>query len=200
MGYHPTVTDIVYFIGDSVKDCVASILLDCIYNQAIGVVCITDMPRFTMEICAELDGIGSITTPQDYPWYILLRCGNCGERTEKPAVIRDSDEVEGIRGAKVSLKITCKLCGRVNDVKILPGKCSYTSDISPEWGPFLHLECRGTEPLEVQLADDEPLKVLGHEGFEFEEAFIEDGEFYSYDEKLNTEASITEYRSRIVKG
>lgn len=158
------------------------------------------MPKFTFEISAQLDGVGSIEVPEDYPWHIMLGCGNCGEKTEKAVVIRESDEVEGIRGAKVSLKISCKLCSRVNDVKILPGKGMYTSEDAPEWGALLHLECRGTEPIQVLLADDMPLKIVGMEGFEFDEAFIQDGEFYSYDEKLNAEASITEYKSQIVKG
>lgn len=158
------------------------------------------MPKFTFEISAQLDSIRSITTPEDYPWHLILGCGNCGERTEKPVVISTSDVVEGIRGAIVSLKISCKLCARVNDVKILSDKFSYTADNAPGWAQMLQMECRGTEPLEVTLADDVPLKVTGVEGFEFEEAFVADGEFYSYDEKLNTEASITEFKGRIVKG
>lgn len=158
-----------------------------------------DMPKYMLEISAELDGVGSIAVPEDYAWHIVLGCGNCGEKTEKPVVVRSSDRVEGIRGATVNLKISCKLCSRVNDVKILEGKGVYTSDNAPDWAGILKLECRGTEPIEVLLADDEELEIVGLEGFEFDEAFIQDGEFYSYDEKLNTEASITEYKSRIVK-
>lgn len=158
------------------------------------------MPKFTFEISAQLENIGSVSTPEDYPWHIVFGCGNCGERTQKPVVISSSDEVEGIRGAIVSLKISCKLCDRVNDVKILSDSFSYTSEDAPEWKPFLQLECRGTEPLYAVLAADVPLQMKGKEGFAFEEAFIADGEFYSYDETLNTEASVTEYKGRFVKG
>lgn len=157
------------------------------------------MPKFILKVSAQLDGVGSISVPEDYPWHIFFGCGNCGEKTEKPIVISESDEVEGIRGAMVNLKISCKLCARVNDVKLLPNGHKYTADNSPDWAPLLEMECRGTEPIQVLLADDVPLDIVGLEGFEFDDAFIVDGEFYSYDEKLNTEASVTEFKSRIVK-
>lgn len=158
------------------------------------------MPKFTMQISAQLDGVSSISVPDDYPWYMRFGCGNCGEKTQKPVVISESDEVEGIRGANVNLKISCKFCGRVSDVRILPTKFKYTAEDSPDWASFLQVECRGNEPIEIGFADDVPLKMEGAEGFEFEEALLEDGEFYSYDEKLNKEASVTEFSMKIVKG
>lgn len=157
------------------------------------------MPKHILEVCAQLDGVKSISVPQDYPWYVFLSCCNCGEKTQKPVVISESEKVEGIRRAVVNLKISCKLCMRVNEVKLLPADHKYTADQSPEWAPFLEMECRGIEPVQVLLADDVPLDIVGLEGFEFEDAFIADGEFYTYDEKLKTEASVTEFKSRIVK-
>lgn len=158
------------------------------------------MPKFKLEISAHLDGVKSISAPPDYPWHIILLCGKCGEKTEKPVVVSDSDQVEGLRGAVVNLRISCKLCKRASDLKILKSQLCYTIEECPEWGALLELECRGSEPLKVLLADDVPLKMEGLEGFVFEDAFIEDDEFFSYDEDLNTEASVTEFTSRIVKG
>jgi hypothetical protein len=161
------------------------------------------MPKFSVEVQAQLSGISSVSVPKseavDYPWYVALLCGSCGERSEKPVVVSASDEVEGIRGGNVSLKISCKLCKRVNDLTILPGESSYTAEVSPGWKEFLSIEARGTEPTEVALADDVPLSIKGLEGFEAEDAFISDGEFYGYDEKLSAEMVVTEWKMRVVK-
>jgi Eukaryotic protein of unknown function (DUF866) len=161
------------------------------------------MPKFSLQVQAQLSGISSISVPEseesNYPWHILLLCGSCGERSEKPVVVSASDEVEGIRGGNVGLKISCKLCKRVNDLTIIPGESCYTADDSPGWKNFLSLEARGTEPSEIALADDAPLSIKGMEGFEAEDAFILDGEYYGYDEKLGNEMVATEWKMRIVK-
>lgn len=157
------------------------------------------MPKFAIQVSAQLAGVSSFATPEDYPFHLVLGCGSCGERTSKPIVISDDDEVEGIRGAVVNLKISCKLCDRVNDVTLIKGPRIYSVSEAPEFATLLELECRGTEPLELHLADDVPLIIKGLDGFLFEDAFIRDGEFYSYDEKLKTEASITEFKTKVVK-
>lgn len=158
------------------------------------------MPKFVLQLSAQLQGVSSFATPSEYPWHVTLGCGNCGEKTGKPVVLSSADHVEGIRGATVNMRITCKLCSRVNDVKVIEEGKPYTSENAPEWGSFVVVECRGLELLDVAFADDVPLTILGAEGFVFEDAFIEDGEFYGYDEKLSAEASITELRTRVVRG
>lgn len=137
--------------------------------------------------------------PDDYPWHLQLICGNCGEKPNKPIVIMKNDTVEGIRGASVQLRMTCKLCKRLNDVKIISDAFRYTKDDVPNWSPLLTLECRGIEPTGLTLADDTALDIAGEDGFKFEDAFIEDGEFFGWDDKHNVEASITEFRIRAIK-
>lgn len=158
------------------------------------------MPKFTLEMSAQLDNIASLQTPEDYPWRLQFGCGNCGEKTAKPLVVMSSDLVEGIRGAQVNLKYTCRLCDRVNDIKLLEENIQYEAETAPEWAPILRLECRGTEPLAVEMSDTVPLEIIGVSGFSFEDSILDDGEFYGYDEKEKTEASITEFQTRIVKG
>lgn len=157
------------------------------------------MPRFVVNVSAELQNIESIKTPEDYPWYVSFVCGNCGERPPKPIVLRSSETVEGIRGASVNLRMTCKFCDRANDVAILSEDMEYTSSNAPEWGPLLKIECRGIEPIDVTLADDVPLEIIGTDGFVFEDAFIQDGEYFGWDEKNKVEASITEFRLKVDK-
>lgn len=162
------------------------------------------MPKFRLEVQAQLQGVSSFSIPTEeadsYQWFISLLCGSCGEKTAKPVVVAREDEVEGIRGASVSLKISCKLCSRVSDLTIQNSvKSKYTSGDSPNWASFLDLEARGIEPVAITMNEDTPLSVKGTEGFEAEDAFIVDGEFYGFDEKLSCEMSITEFASRIVK-
>lgn len=157
------------------------------------------MPRFRVEVSTQLENIESIQAPEDYPFFIHLLCGNCGEKTNKPVVLTKNDEVEGIRKGAVNLKRTCKLCKRISDVKIISDQMTYSEADCPGWAPFLILECRGNEPSEVMLSDDVPLLVSGTDGFQFDDVIIEDNEFYGWDEKRNVEASITEFQIRIVK-
>lgn len=158
------------------------------------------MPKFVLEVRAQLQGVKSVAVCDDsYPWYFSLRCGSCGEETSKPVVISRSDDVEGIRGSSVGMKISCKLCKRTNDLTILPGSSIYSSSDAPSWKPFLEVEARGTEPIAIELNDEVPLSTLGENGFSAEDVIISDGEFYGYDEDLSQEMSITEFESRIVK-
>lgn len=159
------------------------------------------MPKFSVQVQAHLHGVKSVAVPSenaaDYPWHISLRCGSCGEATERPVVVSRSDQAEGIRGATVSLKISCKLCRRVNDLTVLPSESVYTSEDSPNWKDFLTLEARGVEPLDVELADNFDLSITGENGFQAEEAQIVDGEFYGYDENLGKEMTVTDWKMRV---
>ncbi|KAI0561128.1 hypothetical protein FGB62_92g022 [Gracilaria domingensis] len=155
------------------------------------------MPKFSLQISAQLSNITSVEPPEDYPWHLILQCTSCGERTSKPVVLSTAEEVEGIRNAVVNLRLTCKLCGRVNDVKILK-QHTYLEEKAPDWGELLTFECRGLQPVEWIIADDVPLEILASGG-PLEDGFIEDGEFYGYDEKLGDEASVTEMKKRFEK-
>lgn len=154
----------------------------------------------SVEVSAQLENVSSISTPEEYPWHLKLRCSNCGEVAEKPVVVSASDNVEGIRGASVSVKINCKFCKRVNDLKIVREDFSYTDDMAPAWKPFLQVDCRGVQPVEWTPASDVPLVILGSEGFKCDDSFIEDGEYYGYDENMKTDVAVTELKVRIVKG
>ncbi|PXF48377.1 hypothetical protein BWQ96_01837 [Gracilariopsis chorda] len=155
------------------------------------------MPKFSLQVSAQLTNVTSIKPPDEYPWHLVLQCTSCGEKTSKPVVVSTSDEVEGIRKGVVSLKLTCKLCGRVNDVKLLQ-QGAYTEEASPDWAEILSLECRGLQPLEWIVADDVPMEITSLNG-PLEDGIIEDGEFYGFDEKLGEEANVTELTSKFEK-
>lgn len=155
------------------------------------------MPKFRLLVSAQLTNVTSIKPPEEYPWHLVLQCTSCGEKTSKPVVVSTADEVEGIRKGFVNLKLTCKLCGRVNDVKLLR-QSAYTEEVSPDWAEILSLECRGLQPLEWIAADDVPMEIMSPSG-PLEDGIIENGEFYGFDEKLGEEANVTEMNSRFEK-
>lgn len=156
------------------------------------------MPKLSVEVRGELSGVSSIEAPDDYPYHLVIKCRNCEEESRTPVVVCMKDRVEGIRGASVHLKMTCRMCSRTNDMRLREA-LPYTSEDAPAWKTFLKVECRGLEPVRLHLADDAPLIIKGDSGFAFEDAFIQNGEFYSYDEEQQTEVSITEFETRVVR-
>lgn len=149
------------------------------------------MPKYTVEVSAHLQEIDFIRTPPEYCHSVTLSCGHCGEKPPKPIPISTADTVAGVRGAEVNLRITCKFCGRSNDVKIL-SEGVYTAEKAPEWGEWLVLECRGVQPL--AWGDGDETILCGSE-----EGLVEDGEWYGYDENKGVELSVTEFRTRVVR-
>lgn len=156
------------------------------------------MPKLALEAKCELNGIESVGFPKEYGFHLKIMCCNCGEVAPKPIVVSTEDSVEGIRGGSVSVKLTCKLCGRSNDLKLL-SVFDYDKDAAPNYKKIVVMECRGIEPTELLLADDVPMVIKSETGLELEDAFIADGEFYGYDEKAKTEVSVTEFETRVVK-
>lgn len=156
------------------------------------------MPKLAVEATCELSHIGSVSFPPDYAFHFRLKCCNCGEEAPKPVVISRGDEVEGIRGANVSAKVTCKLCARTNDITLLR-TFDYTAEDSGSYKKVIELECRGLEPTQLLLADDTPLQMTGETGALLDDTFIVDAEYYSYDDSASTEVSLTEFDSRVIR-
>lgn len=163
------------------------------------------MPKVSIEAKGVLNGIKTISFPADYGFHLKLKCCNCGEESPKPVVVSQEDEVEGIRGATVTVTIKCKLCERTNDLKILKIN-EYNAEDAPLFKSILDLECRGMEPTELLLADDTPLKIVCESGYEIEEeSFLmtaddaKSNEFFGWDEKGNTDVSVEEFVMRVVR-
>ena len=156
------------------------------------------MPKVAVEATGFLDGISTISFPDDYGFLLKIKCCSCGELAPKPVVVSAEDEVQGVRGATVSLKLKCKFCKRVNDLKLLETQ-TFRADFEGEYQRILIMECRGCEPTELLFADDVPLIITGESGNKLEEPFLIDGEFYGYDDEAQTDVSVTEFETRVVK-
>ncbi|XP_025942486.1 UPF0587 protein C1orf123 homolog isoform X5 [Apteryx rowi] len=81
-----------------------------------------------------------------------LKCGNCGEVSEKWQYLRlmDSAPLKGGRGSATMVQ-KCKLCSRENSIDILSQTIKpYNAEDSEKFKTIVEFECRGLEPVDFQ--------------------------------------------------
>nr|KAF6504561.1 CXXC motif containing zinc binding protein [Rousettus aegyptiacus] len=84
-----------------------------------------------------------------------MKCGSCGEISEKWQYIRQMDSValKGGRGS-ASMVQKCKLCARENSIDILSSTIkSYNAEDNEKFKTIVEFECRGLEPVDFQPQD-----------------------------------------------
>mmetsp|Transcript_2787 Transcript_2787/g.5132 ORF Transcript_2787/g.5132 Transcript_2787/m.5132 type:complete len:161 (-) Transcript_2787:198-680(-) len=159
------------------------------------------MPRVALELKADLQGISYFEPldPTTFAWRFRLRCTSCGEETPNPVVFSSTDSVERRRGTPVNLEIRCKLCGRENDITVLTNQTTprYSSTANGDWTRFSSFDCHGLEPISWFCLGE--MHVVGDGGFVFDDASLDEGEFFGYEENINSEASITNLEYRFSK-
>ncbi|XP_058698700.1 CXXC motif containing zinc binding protein isoform X3 [Poecile atricapillus] len=77
------------------------------------------MGRIGLQLRATLENITRLRAEgQDFRWYLKLKCGNCGEVSEKWQYLRlmDSAPLKGGRGSATMVQ-KCKLCSRENSIE-----------------------------------------------------------------------------------
>ncbi|XP_074732120.1 CXXC motif containing zinc binding protein isoform X1 [Strix uralensis] len=76
------------------------------------------MGRIGLQLRATLENITRLRAEgEDFRWYLKLKCGNCGEISEKWQYLRlmDSAPLKGGRGSATMVQ-KCKLCSRENSI------------------------------------------------------------------------------------
>ncbi|XP_017654671.1 CXXC motif containing zinc binding protein isoform X2 [Nannospalax galili] len=79
------------------------------------------MGKIALQLKATLENVTNLRpVGEDFRWYLKMKCGNCGEISEKWQYIRlmDSVALKGGRGS-ASMVQKCKLCARENSIEIL---------------------------------------------------------------------------------
>ncbi|KGL92932.1 UPF0587 protein C1orf123, partial [Charadrius vociferus] len=79
------------------------------------------LQKIGLQLRATLENItGLRAAGEDFRWYLKLKCGNCGEVSEKWQYLRlmDSAPLKGGRGSATMVQ-KCKLCSRENSIDIL---------------------------------------------------------------------------------
>ncbi|XP_054067298.1 CXXC motif containing zinc binding protein isoform X1 [Rissa tridactyla] len=111
------------------------------------------MGRIGLQLRATLENItGLRAAGEDFRWYLKLKCGNCGEVSEKWQYLRlmDSAPLKGGRGSATMVQ-KCKLCSRENSIDILSQTIKpYNAEDSEKFKTIVEFECRGLEPVDFQ--------------------------------------------------
>uniref|UniRef100_A0A8C3F6D5 CXXC motif containing zinc binding protein n=1 Tax=Chrysemys picta bellii TaxID=8478 RepID=A0A8C3F6D5_CHRPI len=111
------------------------------------------MGKIGLQLKATLENVTNLRpVGEDFRWYLKMKCGNCGEISEKWQYLRlmDSAPLKGGRGSATMVQ-KCKLCSRENSIDILRDTIKpYNAEDSEKFKTIVEFECRGLEPVDFQ--------------------------------------------------
>uniref|UniRef100_A0A4X1WCB5 CXXC motif containing zinc binding protein n=2 Tax=Artiodactyla TaxID=91561 RepID=A0A4X1WCB5_PIG len=146
------------------------------------------MGKIALQLKATLENVTNLRpVGEDFRWYLKMKCGNCGEISEKWQYIRlmDSVALKGGRGS-ASMVQKCKLCSRENSID------------NEKFKTIVEFECRGLEPVDFQ-----PQAGFAAEGVEsgtvFSDINLQEKDWTDYDEKAQESVGIYEVTHQFVK-
>ncbi|OVA11363.1 Protein of unknown function DUF866 [Macleaya cordata] len=161
------------------------------------------MVNLMLMITAELDNLTDLQ-PQggcddpNFPFYFKMKCGNCGEVSQKETCLALSDTVPLPNGrGTTNLVQKCKFCGREGTVTMTPGRgrpLSLEASETGEYTPLMVFDCRGLEPVDFAFGDG--WKVESTDGTKFEGIDLSGGEYADYCEKGQVPVMISNLRSK----
>ncbi|KAM5148862.1 CXXC motif containing zinc binding protein [Mantella aurantiaca] len=159
------------------------------------------MVKFALQLKANLENITRLRPEgDDFRWFLKLKCGNCGEMSDKWQYITlmDSTPLKGGRGS-ASMVQKCKLCSRENSIDILRTSLQpYNAENSETFKTIVEFECRGLEPVDFQ-----PQAGFAAEGAEtgtpFNEINLQEKDWTDYDEKAKESVGIYEVTHQFKK-
>jgi hypothetical protein len=161
------------------------------------------MVNFMLMITAELEFITNLQ-PQggcddsSLSYLFKLKCGNCGEISQKETYVQLSDTVPLPSGrGTTNLVQKCKFCGKSGTVTMIEGRGKPLTQVIAESGkytPLMLLDCRGYEPVGFVFGDG--WKAESETGTLFENIDLSSGDFTEYDEKGQYSVMISNLRSR----
>ncbi|NP_001143983.1 UPF0587 protein F46B6.12 [Zea mays] len=165
------------------------------------------MVYYALLVGAELDGLtnlqpsGGCDDPS-FPYYLKLKCENCGEVTAKSTYVTLSEQVDLPKGhGTAHLVQKCKLCGRDGTIVMIPGQgtpLTIEQSQKEEKTCLMVFDCRGYEPVEFSFGAG--WKAESVHGTPFEIDCSED-EFSEYDEKGECPVELSKLQStfKVVK-
>lgn len=90
----------------------------------ISIVCLLlKMVKIALQIKANLEAIEKLYTNHPYyQWFLKLKCGSCGEVTEKFHDLTEDEKIaQKHNRSETNLLIKCKLCSRENSIYVIDG-------------------------------------------------------------------------------
>ncbi|KAJ2550018.1 hypothetical protein EV175_004222 [Coemansia sp. RSA 1933] len=157
------------------------------------------MVKLDLQLKAELTNVTDLVPArEDHCWSFKIKCNSCHEVDENIITISadDSSQISGSRG-EANLVMRCKFCKREGVASIVGEPVPYTAESSGNFARVLTVECRGIEPVELELRDG--WKAKSTESEERFEIDLTEGEWYDYDETAAVEVSVTDIDSKFVR-
>ncbi|KAL8178649.1 UNVERIFIED_CONTAM: hypothetical protein K2H54_054632 [Gekko kuhli] len=174
------------------------------------------MGKIGLQLKATLENITNVRpVGEDFRWYLKLKCGTCGEVSEKWQYLRlmDNHPLKGGRGSATMVQ-KCKLCSRENSIDILSHTIKpYNAEDNETFKTIVEFECRGLEPVDFQPQASFHYFFAGHlctsgagfvaEGAEsgtpFTDINLLEKDWNDYDEKKKESVGIYEVTHKFVK-
>ncbi|MBN3302249.1 CXXC motif containing zinc binding protein [Amia ocellicauda] len=159
------------------------------------------MVKYGLQFKATLENVTNVRpVGEDFRWFLKLKCGNCGEVSDKWQYITlmENTPLKGGRGS-ASMVQKCKLCSRENSIDILKDTITpYNADDSERFKTMVQFECRGLEPVDFQAQAG--FAAQGAEsGTPFSEINLQEGDWNDYDEKSKESVGIYEVTHKVIK-
>ncbi|KAJ0011798.1 hypothetical protein NQD34_012773 [Periophthalmus magnuspinnatus] len=155
--------------------------------------------KFGLQFKATLENVTNVRpVGEDFRWFLKLKCGSCGEISDKWQYITlvESTPLKGGRGS-ASMVQKCKLCSRENSIGIQLKSTSSAED-NERFKTMVQFECRGLEPVDFW-----PQAGFAAEGAEsgtpFPEITLLEKDWTDYDEKVNESVGIYEVTHKFIK-
>ncbi|XP_046883026.1 CXXC motif containing zinc binding protein isoform X2 [Hypomesus transpacificus] len=157
--------------------------------------------KFGLQFKATLENVTNLRpVGEDFRWFLKLKCGSCGEISDKWQYINlmDSVPLKGGRGS-ASMVLKCKLCARENSIDILGDAITpYNAEDSEKFKTMVQFECRGLEPVDFQ--PQAGFAAQGAEsGTQFPEINLLEKDWTDYDEKIKESVGIYEVTHQFIK-
>ncbi|XP_051129323.1 uncharacterized protein LOC127250207 [Andrographis paniculata] len=160
------------------------------------------MVNYLLLITAQLDNLtdfqpqGGCDDP-NFTYYFKLKCGNCGEVTQKETCVSLSETVPSTKGkGEVHLAQKCKFCSREGTITMITGHgrpLTYEDSEAAKFAPLMLFDCRGFEPVDFSFGSG--WKAESIDGTKFNDIDLSGGEFSEYDEKGECPVMISEVRA-----
>ncbi|GER56117.1 hypothetical protein STAS_33825 [Striga asiatica] len=161
------------------------------------------MVNHLLMIAADLENITALQ-PQggcddpSFTYYFKLKCGNCGEVTQKETCVSLNETVPSAKGkGDVHLSQKCKFCGRDGNITMITGRgrpLTLEEAEAGKFAPLMLFDCRGYEPMDFAFGSG--WKAESAEGTKFNDIDLSGGDFAEYDEKGECPVMISNLRAK----
>ncbi|KAK6140880.1 hypothetical protein DH2020_025374 [Rehmannia glutinosa] len=145
------------------------------------------MVNYMLMITADLENLTDLQ-PQggcdgpNFTYYFKLKCGNCGEVTQKETCVSLNETVPSAKGkSDTNLAQKCKFCSRDGTVSMITGRGRPLTQEQAETGkyaPLMLFDCRGYEPVDFVFGSGwkaESFELMSHPGENASQSFVIEG-------------------------